>query len=141
MRLKWLDLASHGQVIQTTVSPDTKGFEMAWLSMLSLPPSDSQLLELAHDVAAKSQSAVQSRVQQRLGELQLSEARGYVRARSASIIRREIDLLVNSQPKLRKSRNQLHHMASEAAIRQVIWQVLRDRKQQQTAAVAARRAA
>lgn len=114
---------------------------MAWLTMLSFAPSDAKLLELAHDVAAKSQSAVQSRVQSRLGELQLSEARGYVRARSSSIIRREIDQLVAAQPRLQSSRKQLQHMASEAAIRQVIWQVLRDRKQQQTAAPAARRAA
>jgi hypothetical protein len=113
---------------------------MAWLSFFSLP-SDAKLRELAHHVAARCQVAVQDRVAARLGELQLSEARGYVRARSSTIIRREVDQLVSQQPGLHSVSSQLQRLASEAAIRQVIWQMLRDRKQCQTSTTDLRRAA
>lgn len=107
-----------------------KDFEMAWLSVLSLPVRESKLRELAHNIAAKCQSAVQARVAGRIGELALAEARGYVRARGSAVIRREVELAVANQPRLQSVHQQLFAMASEAAIRQVVWQALRERKQQ-----------
>ena len=106
---------------------------MAWLSLLPSSVSSAKLREHAHGIAARSQAAIADRVAHRLLELPLSQARGYVRARSASILRREVELLVASQPRLRSCREELHRMASETVIRQVVWQMLRERKQQQAA--------
>jgi hypothetical protein len=113
---------------------------MAWLSVLSLT-SDTKLRELAHQIASSCHAAVNRAVGPRIADLELAEARGYVRARSSSLIRHEIEQLVSEQPKLQYSREELEHLASEATIRQVVWQMLSDRKQHQAAGAMTRRAA
>ena len=114
---------------------------MAWFSKVSLPTRAEKIRQLAQQVAASTLQAVESRVAHRLPELQLAEARGYVRARSAGIIRKELDQLLAERPSLQSARGELHRLASEASIRQVIWQELRERKHRETAAASWQRAA
>jgi len=113
---------------------------MAWLSLPSLRTREEKIRELAHRVAASVVADVEERVSHRLAELPLAQARGYVRARSAGLLRRELDKALAEHPRLERCRTEAQGMANDALVRQVIWNELRSRSHRQES-VAARRAA
>lgn len=61
---------------------------------------DRTLKALAADAARRCETAVWQHVGTRVSRMPLSEARGYVRARSAAIVRRQVELVLLSRPQL-----------------------------------------
>jgi hypothetical protein len=88
---------------------------------------DRTVRALSLDAARRCETAVWQRVGERASTLPLAEARGYVRARSAAIVRRQVDLILLSHPDTSAvSRVQVLELALEAAVVRAV-DVLRTR--------------
>jgi hypothetical protein len=61
---------------------------------------DRTLRAMAADAARRCETAVWQHVGPRASTMPLAEARGYVRARSAGIVRRQVELVLLERPEL-----------------------------------------
>lgn len=88
---------------------------------------DRTLRSLAVEAARRCETAVWQKVGQRASTMPLAEARGYVRARSAPIVRRQVELVLVSQPDVVASRrSRVVEQALDAAVVRAI-EVMRTR--------------
>lgn len=88
---------------------------------------DRTLRALAADAARRCETAVWQHVGSRASSMPLAEARGYVRARGAAIVRRQVDLVLLSRPQLAEaSRARITTEALDLAVVRAI-EVLRTR--------------
>jgi hypothetical protein len=82
---------------------------------------------LSLEAARRCETAVWQRVGDRATTMPLAEARGYVRARGAAIVRRQVELVLLSHPETSAvSRVQVLELALEAAVVRAV-DVLRTR--------------
>lgn len=82
-----------------------------------------KVTELAERIAARSRQAVWQRVWQRVSTLSPAEARGYIRARAASIVKQETERLIAQEGSPAEAiREKLIVAASEAVIAQLLHQ-------------------
>lgn len=63
---------------------------MGLIDTLTGSSSARQAVELAHQVARRSCAAVWQKVQARVEDMSLAEARGYIRAHSAEVVQAEV---------------------------------------------------
>lgn len=68
----------------------TSWLEGFWLSTFNR----TQLGTLVDRVAARSQNAVYQRVKDRLAAMNVHQARGYIRARAATVLEREVGIVM-----------------------------------------------
>ncbi len=64
-------------------------------NLLKRQPNEQQLLALAQQVAGRTRPVVWQRVSHRISTMGSSETRGYVRARAAMIVDREVELAIH----------------------------------------------
>lgn len=77
--------------------------------------------ELAERVAGRSRQQVWQRIQHRVSTLSAGEARGYIRARSASVIEDEIDRLISQEgAKAAGNRDRIAALASEMLMQSIL---------------------
>lgn len=93
---------------------------MTLLDQILGRPSEKKLALIAEEVAGRSRHKVWQRVNRRLEVMQSSEAKGYIRARSAVIVQRELDLaLQHHSVHVAAQRAQVFDWASEAIIQMI----------------------
>ena len=86
--------------------------------------NSDRLNEMAERVAGRSRLAVWQRVADRLGDLEASEARGYVRVRALSIVEAETSRLVEQEgPRVGRIRQRLVATATQALVETIVAQV------------------
>ena len=84
---------------------------------------------LADKVASRSRLAVWDRVSHRMHALVGAEARGYIRARGATVIEVETDRLIAEEgTKAARHRDEILHAAGESVIRLVLEQAQLSRR-------------
>jgi hypothetical protein len=85
----------------------------------------------ADNIAQCSQEAVWQRVNHRAGTMGLSEARGYIRARSAAVVALEVDRATVADAALsRDDAETLRRMAGEIVVSRVIREMLNGRRRE-----------
>jgi hypothetical protein len=93
---------------------------------------------LAAEAARRCETAVWQHVGARASTMPLAEARGYVRARSARIVRRQVDLVVLSRPELSAT---THARINEDALELAVVRAVEVMRTRRTIQPALRRAA
>ncbi len=79
------------------------------------------LAEAVNRLARRSESNISQRVERRLASMSPDEGRGYIRARAATVIHRQVDLLLAEQRQIAaKDRRELIDRATEAVIVRVV---------------------
>jgi len=71
---------------------------MLILNFLVRRRTQREIARLASDVARRSRLAVWERVYHDLGHMNVPEARGYIRARSADLLQQEADAVIERHP-------------------------------------------
>ena len=86
--------------------------------------NSDRLNEMAERVVGRSRLAVWQRVADRLGDLEASEARGYVRVRALSIVEAETSRLVEQEgPRVGRIRQRIVATATQALVETIVAQV------------------
>ena len=67
------------------------------------PGNQAKINGLVDRVTARVQNAVRRRVSDRLPDMSVHEARGYIRARAAAAVRREMGIVMAEEPTLRRA--------------------------------------
>jgi hypothetical protein len=99
---------------------------------------DARIADLAEEIAERSLEGVRARVAARLPALGIAEARGYIRSRSAAVVRPLADATVKSAGDVKPAwRPQLIEKATEEVVRRLVWEEMGRRRH----AAPARRAA
>ena len=102
---------------------------MGLLQLLSIWRPSDRLAEIATQIAGRSQDAVAERVSGRTAGMSAAERRGYIRARSAAVIHREVDKTMLQQPHLQADdRTALLQMATETVVTAVACETAAARK-------------
>lgn len=89
---------------------------MNWLKQWIFP-SETKLATLAQKLADGCQEQVWRRVSEKSLAMTLPEARGYVRARAAVVVKRAVDATIARTASLATAREQLQELATEQVIR------------------------
>lgn len=89
-------------------------------------PDERTVRSLAADAARRCETAVWQQVGERASTMPLAEARGYVRARSAAIVERQVELALLGSPHVAAWRTDVLEQALEATVVRAI-DVLRTR--------------
>jgi hypothetical protein len=90
---------------------------MGLLQLTTLWRPSERLAEIARQIAERSQPEVSQRVSGGTAGMSAPERRGYIRARSAAVIHREVDRAMLQQPILRAAdRPALLQLATDAVI-------------------------
>lgn len=111
------------------VSWKGKDASMEILNLIAHLRGDARISELAEDLADASHAAVRERVSARLDALGIAEARGYIRARVAAVVRPAVDRLLASDSTLKRSwRTQLCERATEEVVRRLLWEEMDRRR-------------
>jgi hypothetical protein len=102
-------------------SPDTPRKEDGFMGLRAILKSwfqdDRMLRAMASDAARRCETAVWQHVGPRASTMPLAEARGYVRARSAGIVRRQVELVLLGRPELSTpTRIRIHTEAHDLAV-------------------------
>lgn len=98
---------------------------MHWSNLLRRLSGAARLEEVADQSAARARHAVWDRVKKQVGGMGLAEARGYVRARSAAVVHREIDRALQHDASLRGAdRARLVELTTFSLIRMIADQVV-----------------
>jgi hypothetical protein len=86
----------------------------------------TRLATLVDRVAARSQNAVHARVKDRLPAMNVHQARGYVRARAAAVLEREMGIVVAEVPGLTDAdRSSILEAARQRVIRRLMLENVR----------------
>jgi hypothetical protein len=90
---------------------------------------DARIAELAEEIANRAADGVRERVSLRLGALSVAEARGYVRARSAAVVRPMVDALIAGDSGIKSVwRSQLVEKATVEVSRRLLWEEMARRR-------------
>jgi hypothetical protein len=106
-----------------------KDFAMSLATWFQQAPSAQQLIAWAVDVARGCHASVAQRLSPAMYEMTLPEARGYIRARAAEVVDREVIRLqerIGSQAAIVAS---VKHRASEEVIRMAMGDLLKATRQ------------
>jgi hypothetical protein len=94
---------------------------MGFWNFLSRRRNARKAARMAAEVADRSVAPVLGRVKRRAATMRVSEARGYVRARSLEIVHRELAVLQKGQAKLDPAlQTEIVGQASEAVVTRVM---------------------
>jgi hypothetical protein len=111
---------------------------MEIFSIIAHLRGDARVAELAETIAEQSLEAVRDRIDGRIASLSMAEGRGYIRARSAAVVRPAVDETLRSNREVKPAwRSQLVERATEEVVRRLLWEELSRRRE----AAPARRAA
>jgi hypothetical protein len=103
---------------------------MEILNLISRLRGDARIAQLAEEVADKSMSPVRERVEDQIAFLGVSEARGYIRARSAAVVRPMVDSLIAVHADVKPAwRSQLVERAADEVARRLLWEELGRRRE------------
>ncbi len=102
---------------------------MELLNLIAHLRGDSRIADLAEEIADRSMEGVRARVVGRLASLGMAEVRGYVRARSAAVIRPQVEEVMKSAEDVRPAwRPQLIEKATEEVARRIVWEEMGRRR-------------
>jgi|GEM_PF-1011041 len=88
-----------------------------------------KVAHLAERIAGRSRLATYQRVCQQLLQLDVHQARGYIRARAAVIVRQEADKLIAQEgPRVQRLRTQLIAAAMDSLVAAILQQVEQTRR-------------
>ena len=94
---------------------------MMFTSLFASLRSESRLQSASRGIAARVRSQVWLRVAERVPAMGANESRGYIRARAALLVQREVDSLYEEDQTLKaRHRRQLIDLASDELVRQII---------------------
>jgi hypothetical protein len=93
---------------------------MSLLHVLSWMRDDRLIEAAALEVARRCEGAVWERVAPRLAEMTSSEARGYVRARGALVVERQIELLRLTRPEIAANRSAVVEHSLNVVVNRVL---------------------
>src|SRR6185295_18385716 len=88
-------------------------YAMGLFSFLDFGGGTKQLRELSARIAPRCRAAVWNRVQDRVTTMRLSEARGYIRARSAAVVHSHVDAELAGSVAIAISRAELVALVTE----------------------------
>ena len=89
----------------------------------------TRLAALVDRVAARSQNAVHARVKDRVASMNVHQARGYVRARAAAVLEREMGIVVAEVPGLSEAdRRSILEAAKQRVIRRLMLENVRQQQ-------------
>ena len=98
---------------------------MLWTGLVRYVNGEAKLADLAEQTAARTRHAVWDRVRWQVGSMGQAEARGYVRARSALVLNREIDRMIRREGAVRvAARARLIELTTEVLLQTVTDQVI-----------------
>ena len=115
---------------------------MEWVGMLRTWLVGPNLLAVAEEIAAQRRSDVWQRIQHRVGNMALAEARGYVRIKATRLIAGAVQRRVQSDPSL--GSDATHHLTQltmDTVLQQAVVDIMRARQAAATEQPAYRRAA
>ncbi len=93
---------------------------MTLLDQILGRPSEKKLALIAEEVAGRSRHVVWQRVSRRLEVMRSWEAKGYIRARSAVILQRELDTVFqHHRIDTPAQQTQVYQWASEAVVQMI----------------------
>lgn len=96
----------------------TWGFRPFWI--------ESRLLSVVDRVAARVQNSVWQRVRDRVSGMGVHEARGYIRARSALVIEREMAIVAAEEPTLKPAQLlEVAHAVRHRVVRRLLFESIR----------------
>jgi hypothetical protein len=99
----------------------TKGFVMGLSQLFSGWIVKDSVADFAERVAGRSRQRVWQRIEHRIGSLAAAEARGYIRARAATIIDDELDKLIAQEgTKVAGNRDRISALASELLMQAIL---------------------
>jgi hypothetical protein len=102
---------------------------MEILNLIARLRGDARIAELAEEIAHRATDGVRERVSLRLGAMSMAEARGYVRARSAAVVRPLVDALIASDAGIKPAwRPQLVEKATMEVARRLLWEEMARRR-------------
>lgn len=109
---------------------------MSWFNVLQRLNGEARMIDLADEIASKCRHAVWARVCHRVMQFERAEARGYIRARAASIVKREIDFALEDEQIKPSLRPRLTELTIDSVIGLVfvLMQVSRQEEKQKQAA-------
>ena len=111
---------------------------MSWLELFLRRRLQTELVEAAHTIAVRRRISIWERVQDTVTTMSTNEARGYIRARAATIVHAEVDKVIARHDLLTEAhRAQLLAATFDA----VIADTLVERNRQRAAATPLSRAA
>ena len=111
---------------------------MSWLDYFLRRRINTELVEAAQAIAVRRRIAVWERVEDTVPQMSTSEARGYIRARAATIVHSEADKVIAGHDLLTDAQLPLLVAAAPDA---VIADILVERNRRRTASAAVARAA
>lgn len=101
---------------------------MAWPQIITRWIVSDRLAEMSERVAGRSRMAVWQRIVERAATLGPTESRGYIRARAASVIHREIDRLIEQEgPAVGRMRERIISRATESLVETIVGQLAQRR--------------
>ena len=94
---------------------------MSFIERLRRMPRQPQIKAMAEQIVARSRHAVWQRVRGRVPSMGTNEARGYIRARAAVVMAREIEIeLSHHQPVRTSVRSRVEEVAAELMVHVVL---------------------
>ena len=115
---------------------------MEWVSALRTWLVGPNFDAIAEDIAAQKRNDVWQRIQHRVGEMALAEARGYVRIKAKHIVSRAVEQRIQLDPAVDShDAKHLQHLAMDAVLRQAVIDIMRMRQPVETAPAASYRRA
>jgi hypothetical protein len=103
---------------------------MEILNLIARLRGDARIAELVEEIANRSTDLVRERVEGRIGFLGVAEARGYIRARSAAVVRPMVDSLIAIHADVKPAwRSQLAERSADEVARRLLWEELGRRRE------------
>jgi hypothetical protein len=103
---------------------------MEFFTIIAQLRGDARIADLAQEIADQSIEAVRDRVDGRISALGMAEARGYIRARSAAVVRPAVEAILRSSSDLKPAwRSQLVEKATEEVVRRLLWEEMGRRRE------------
>ncbi|MCA9150644.1 MAG: hypothetical protein KDA92_15135 [Planctomycetales bacterium] len=88
--------------------------------------NESRLLSVVDRVSARAQNAVWQRVRDRVLNMGVHEARGYIRARAALVIEREMAIAAGEEPTLSASHlSEINDAVRHRVVRRLLFESIR----------------
>lgn len=115
---------------------------MDWVGTLRNWLIGPDMAGIAEQIAQRVRTEVWRRVEHRVRGLRLAEARGYVRVKTARVVREAVDQTVRSNAGIQPGRQiDLEHLVMEAVLRQAVLDLINARQLANETVVPLRKAA
>ena len=106
-----------------------KDTNMEWVGMLRTWLVGPNYDAIADQIAAEKRSDVWQRIQHRVGEMALAEARGYVRVKATQLVSRAVQQRIDADPAIDvDAADHLKQLTIDAVLRQAVIDIMRSRQ-------------